>query len=195
MSPPWSADGHAPEPETVDLTKLYDVLIVGSGAAGGMAAHVLTAHGLDVLMLEAGRQVDFDEEVRSMEWPYHHPRRGKLPPDTYVLDEADYKRLKPPYAQSLGRYTNVMNWQQLGEGPDYTKKFFVNEKDHPYTGTNFSWVRSRALGGKTNRGTPGAAAIGLRLQRRAATATETTGRSNMPTWRRTMTGRPLLLPA
>ncbi len=126
------------------------MLIVGSGAAGGMAAHVLTAHGLDVLMLEAGQQVDFDEEVRSMEWPYHHPRRGKLPPDTYVLDEADYKRLKPPYAQSFGRYTNVMNWQQLGEGPDYTKKFFVNEKDHPYTGTNFSWVRSRALGGKTN---------------------------------------------
>ena len=150
MSPLGLPTVTLPEPETVDLTKLYDVLIVGSGAAGGMAAQVLTAHGLDVLMLEAGRQVDFDEEVRSMEWPYHHPRRGKLPPDTYVLDEADYKKLKPPYAQSLGRYTNVMNWQQLGEGPDYTKKFFVNEKDHPYTGTNFSWVRSRALGGKTN---------------------------------------------
>ena len=43
-----------------------------------------------------------------------------------------------------------MNWQQLGEGPDYTKQFFVNEKEHPYTGTNFSWVRSRVLGGKTN---------------------------------------------
>ena len=55
-------------------------------AAGGMAAHVLTGHGLDVLMLEAGVQVDFEEEVRSMEWPYHHPRRGKLPPDTYVLN-------------------------------------------------------------------------------------------------------------
>jgi choline dehydrogenase-like flavoprotein len=139
-----------PDPATVDLTKVYDVLVVGSGAAGGMAANALTAQGFDVLMLEAGRQVDFEEEVRSMEWPYEHPRRGKLPPDTYVLNETDYKQLKPPYAQGFGRYTNVMSWQQLGEGPDYTKSFFVNEKDHPYTGTNFSWVRSRALGGKTN---------------------------------------------
>ncbi len=139
-----------PEPATVDLAKVYDVLIVGSGAAGGMAAHALTSHGLDVLLLEAGRQVDFEAEVRSLEWPYDHPRRGKLAPDTYVLNEADYKQLKPPYAQTLGRYTNVVNWQQLGEGPDYTKHFFVNEKEHPYTGTNFSWVRSRVLGGKTN---------------------------------------------
>src|SRR5262245_34449835 len=139
-----------PEPATVDLGKVYDVLIVGSGAAGGMAAHVLTAHGLDVLLLEAGRQIDFEAEVRSLEWPYEHPRRGKLAPDTYVLNETDYKRLRPPYAQTLGRYTNVVSWQQLGEGPDYTKQFFVNEKEHPYTGTNFSWVRSRVLGGKTN---------------------------------------------
>ena len=150
MSPLGLPTVTLPAPDTVDLTKVYDVLVVGSGAAGGMAAHVLTGHGLDVLMLEAGQQVDFEEEVRSMEWPYHHPRRGKLAPDTYVLNETDYKRLKPPYAQGLGRYTNVVSWQQLGEGPDYTKKFFVNEKEHPYTGTNFSWVRSRALGGKTN---------------------------------------------
>jgi choline dehydrogenase-like flavoprotein len=139
-----------PEPATVSLAKIYDVLIVGSGAAGGMAAHVLTSHGLDVLLLEAGGQVDFEAEVRSLEWPYDHPRRGKLAPDTYVLNENDYKWLKPPYAQTLGRYTNVMCWQQLGEGADYTKQFFVNEKEHPYTGTNFSWVRSRVLGGKTN---------------------------------------------
>jgi choline dehydrogenase-like flavoprotein len=139
-----------PDPASVSLTRTYDVLIVGSGAAGGMAAYVLTAHGLDVLLLEAGRQVDFEAEVRSLEWPYEHPRRGKLPPDTYVLTEKDYKRLQPPYGQHFGRYTNVMSWQQLGEGPDYTKLFFVNEKEHPYTGTNFSWVRSRVLGGRTN---------------------------------------------
>ena len=66
-----------PDPATVSLTRTYDVLIVGSGAAGGMAAHVLTSAGLDVLLLEAGRQVDFEAEVRSLEWPYEHPRRGK----------------------------------------------------------------------------------------------------------------------
>jgi succinate dehydrogenase/fumarate reductase flavoprotein subunit len=40
------------EPE-VDLSKKYDAVIIGSGAAGGMAAHVLTTHGLQVLLLEA----------------------------------------------------------------------------------------------------------------------------------------------
>ena len=139
-----------PDPAAVSLTETYDAIVVGSGAAGGMAAHVLTQHGLKVLMLEAGRQVDTTTTLKSMEFPYEHPRNGQLPPDHYVLQEKDYKRLTPPYGRHFGRYTNVMNWQQLGEGPDYTKDLFVNEKDHPYTGTRFSWVRSRALGGKTN---------------------------------------------
>lgn len=139
-----------PDPATVDLAKVYDVVVVGSGAAGGMAVNVLTAKGLDVLLLEAGHHVVTTETLKSSEWPYEHPRHGKLAPDTYVLDEGDYEKFKPPYARNFGRYTNVVNWQQLGEGPDYTRELFVNEKEHPYTGTQFSWVRARALGGKTN---------------------------------------------
>ena len=139
-----------PDPQSVDLTRTYDVIVVGSGAAGGMAAYVLTGHGLEVLMLEAGKQVDTTQTLKSMEWPYEHPRRGRLGPETYVLDESDYRKHSPPYAKNFGRYTNVVNWQQLGEGPDYTKDLFVNEHQHPYTGTKFSWVRARALGGKTN---------------------------------------------
>ncbi len=42
----------------VDLNSTYDAVIVGSGAAGGMAAHVLTTHGLKVLLLEAGKNQD-----------------------------------------------------------------------------------------------------------------------------------------
>src|SRR5205085_7837053 len=57
------------EPE-VNLTRTYDAVIVGSGAAGGMAAHVLTTHGLQVLMLEAGKKLPIEQELRSMEWPY-----------------------------------------------------------------------------------------------------------------------------
>ncbi len=138
------------DPDKIDLTETYDAIVVGSGAAGGMAAHVLTEHGLRVLMLEAGKHVDTTQTLKSQQWPYEHPRHGHLAPDTKVLDESDYGRFNPPYAKNFGRYTNVVNWQQLGEGPDYTKELFVNEVDHPYTGTQFSWVRSRALGGKTN---------------------------------------------
>jgi choline dehydrogenase-like flavoprotein len=40
----------------------------------------------------------------------------------------------------------VQGWS----GPDYSKNIVVNEKEHPYTGTNYAWVRARCLGGKTN---------------------------------------------
>ncbi|MBX5495841.1 MAG: FAD-binding protein, partial [Bryobacteraceae bacterium] len=38
--------------------QVYDVLIIGSGASGGMAAHTLTKKGVKCLMLEAGPAVD-----------------------------------------------------------------------------------------------------------------------------------------
>src|SRR5712664_3308252 len=60
----------------VNLTKTYDAIVIGSGAAGGMAAHVLTSHGLQVLLLEAGKKLPIEKELRSMEWPYDNPYRG-----------------------------------------------------------------------------------------------------------------------
>ena len=94
-----------PDPATVDLTLTYDAIVVGSGAAGGMAAHALTGHGLTVLMLEAGRHVITSETLKSQEWPYEHPRHGNLPPNYRVLDESDYGRQNPPYgAQSRPLY-------------------------------------------------------------------------------------------
>ncbi len=38
--------------------KVYDAIIVGSGAAGGIAAHVLVNRGLNVLLLEIGPKWD-----------------------------------------------------------------------------------------------------------------------------------------
>ena len=40
------------------MAKIYDVCIIGSGAAGGMTGHVLTQAGLNVAMLEAGPKRD-----------------------------------------------------------------------------------------------------------------------------------------
>ena len=37
--------------------KVYDAIIVGSGAGGGTAAQRLTAAGLDVALLEAGPEL------------------------------------------------------------------------------------------------------------------------------------------
>jgi len=140
-------DTHEPS-SNVDLKKTYDAVVVGSGAAGGMAAHVLTSHGLEVLLLEAGKKLPIEKELRSMQWPYDHQRRGEMPPSSHALSLNEYNIRKPPYARGT-RFEHVYSYVQGWGGSDYSKNIVVDEKDHPYTGTNYAWVRARLLGGKT----------------------------------------------
>jgi choline dehydrogenase-like flavoprotein len=137
-----------PAPKEADLTTVYDAIVVGSGAAGGMAAHVLTSHGLNVLLLEAGRKLDMESELKSMEWPYDHPRRGEMPSDGHAITRNEYTIRQPPYAKDTP-YKHVYSYVQGWGGSDYSKNIVVDEKDHPYTGTKYAWVRARLLGGKT----------------------------------------------
>src|SRR6476619_4699978 len=139
----------AAEPKDADLTPVYDAIVVGSGAAGGMAAHVLTSQGMNVLMLEAGKKLDINAELKSMEWPYEHPRRGEMPPGNHALTLNEYTIRQPPYAAGSS-FKHVYSYVQGWGGSDYSKNIVVDEKDHPYTGTNYAWVRARLLGGKTN---------------------------------------------
>src|SRR3954462_12443382 len=60
-------------------TGRWDVIVVGSGAAGGMAAFQLATSGIKVLLLEAVRMIDTRTEYRTMEWPYASMRRGRMP--------------------------------------------------------------------------------------------------------------------
>ena len=141
-----------PLDQEVDLTKTYDAVIVGSGAAGGMAAHVLTELGLKVLLLEAGKKFSIPEinaELRSMQWPYDHPRRGEFPPGNHALSFNEYQIRKPPYAKGSA-FRHVYSYVGGWGGSDYVKDILVDEKEHPYTGTKYAWVRARLLGGKTN---------------------------------------------
>src|ERR1041384_8311466 len=104
------ADAHEPS-SNVDLKKTYDAIVVGSGAAGGMAAYVLTSHGLKVLKLEAGRKLPIEKELKSMEWPYDHPRRGEMPPSSHGLTLNEYNVRQPPYARGT-RYQHVYSYVQ-----------------------------------------------------------------------------------
>jgi choline dehydrogenase-like flavoprotein len=126
----------------------WDVIVVGSGAAGGMAAFQLATAGIKVLMLEAGRMLDHKKEYRTMEWPYASPRRFRVPPDHRPIGVAEYNFMDRPYASNpaLADYKKVTSYA----GNTFTRNWVVNEREHPTTGTPYSWVRARVLGGKTN---------------------------------------------
>ncbi len=124
----------------IDLNKTYDAVVVGSGAAGGMAAHVLTSHGLQVLMLEAGKKLPIEKELRSMQWPYDNPYRGELPPDRHSLSFNEYTIRKPPYGPGFEKSKHLHSY--IGN-TDYVKNIVVDERENPFTGTNYAWVRAR----------------------------------------------------
>jgi choline dehydrogenase-like flavoprotein len=105
------------------MPQVYDAVVAGSGAAGGMAATELCLQGLKVLLLEAGPQHNIATDFHHHFKPYQFPFRGRIRPA---------ERAKYNYA--------VNAWN---------KPSFINELENPYTGTKFAWVRARAVGGKT----------------------------------------------
>jgi choline dehydrogenase-like flavoprotein len=110
-------------PQVISGSKVYDVIIVGSGAGGGMAAFVLGHAGAKCLMLEAGRWWDTAKESGMLDWNYDAPHRGAATPE------------KP-----FGYFDATVDggWQVKGE---------------PYTmapDTQWMWWRARMLGGRTN---------------------------------------------
>ena len=102
----------------------YDVLIIGSGASGGMAAYTLTRKGVKCLMLDAGPAIDFNR-VRGPKRVYELPYRGFGRP---------------------GRLAHVF------QATEFNANQWVDERQNPYTHDPkepFNWVRVRLVGGKT----------------------------------------------
>jgi choline dehydrogenase-like flavoprotein len=109
-------------PQVLRSPKIYDAIIVGSGAGGGMVAYNLTQAGAKCLMLEAGGWYDAARDSKWLEWTYDAPHRGAL----NTPGPADY------FSAVVG------GWQVDGEP----------YRNAP--GSDFMWFRSRMLGGRTN---------------------------------------------
>ncbi|MDJ0921669.1 MAG: GMC family oxidoreductase [Henriciella sp.] len=112
-----------PVPNDPLLDSEYDVTVVGSGAAGGMAAYVLANEGVKVLMVEAGRDYEPTLETPMFNLPSEAPLFAASTPDK----EQGF------YDATVGGGRNI-------PGEPYT----VAE------GSRFSWWRARMLGGRTN---------------------------------------------
>jgi choline dehydrogenase-like flavoprotein len=100
--------------------KVYDLAIIGSGAAGGMTAHIATGLGMDTVMLEAG-------PLRSVaDFPTHRIRRWNLP----------YRGMRGDYFEEWLKSTDFL--------ADDAKEPYGWEGSE-----SFEWVRVRAVGGKS----------------------------------------------
>ncbi|EUA56838.1 FAD binding domain protein [Mycobacterium xenopi 4042] len=112
----------------------YDAIIVGSGACGAWAAKELTEGGMNVVLLEAGRNLDI-----ARDFPDGAKLRGM---------------------GIVGRVRSAIQGQHVqARCPPFsetTKQFYVNDKENPYTterGNPFLWFRA---GNSAADFTPGA---------------------------------------
>jgi choline dehydrogenase-like flavoprotein len=116
---------------TLAPDKHFDALVIGSGASGSIAVKELTERGLEVLLLEAGRDIT----------------------------EADFK--PPPETQPQAMGISLAARVNAGLHGQYTQArramfksstspFLVNDLEHPYTteGDYFLWIRGKQLGGR-----------------------------------------------
>ncbi|MCU1292646.1 MAG: Glucose-methanol-choline oxidoreductase:NAD binding site, partial [Bryobacterales bacterium] len=95
--------------------KEYEVLIVGSGHSGGMAASILTQKGISCLMLNAGPEADLERDRRT-KTTYELPYRGFDRP---------------------GRLQHVF------QANEFNANQWVSEKEVPYTypaDAPYNWV-------------------------------------------------------
>jgi choline dehydrogenase-like flavoprotein len=104
--------------------KTFDVLIIGSGHSGGMAAKILTEKGISCLMLNAGPVADVARDAQRKP-AYELPYRG----------------FKPP-----GRLEHVF------QASEFNANVWVDEQEVPYTfdpDNPYNWVRVRLFGGRS----------------------------------------------
>jgi choline dehydrogenase-like flavoprotein len=115
---------------TLVQSTTYDAIVVGSGISGGWAAKELTEKGLNVLLLERGKNIEHIKDYpNAQKGPWEYPHRGGR---THAMEEA-YPVLKRDYP---------LNEKNLD--------WWASDKDSPYTEVKrFDWYRGYHVGGRS----------------------------------------------
>src|ERR1700721_2763160 len=84
------------------MPKTYDVIVIGSGAGGGIYAKTLTEAGAEVLLVDAGSH-QIDRDIRHHQWSWELPYRNSyqhdqeftvaLPTTTHSVGQEDRERV------------------------------------------------------------------------------------------------------
>lgn len=127
--------------------KKYDAIIVGAGAAGGLAARILRDAGWHVLVLDAGWTPPFWRAPfrRSVAWlvsAMTNPKAIRILPQKLIWKGRQALKLLGRVRQPV--QTNCFAWERM---PDA----FVDDVDHPYSQDDdapFDWLRTRQVGGR-----------------------------------------------
>lgn len=107
--------------------QLYDVIVIGTGAGGGMAIKTLCEAGLKVCALNTGRAIDPAKDFRNHRMPWDLKYRGFGDP-----------QLKGQSAGFVG-------------DTEYVQDVWEREFTHTTApGTEWLWPRCSAVGGRTN---------------------------------------------
>src|SRR6202035_4791960 len=101
-----------------------DVLIIGSGHSGGMAAKILTEKGISCLMLNAGPVADVHKDTEP----------------------------KPAYALPFRGFSQPGRLPHVFQSNEFNANTWVDEREVPYTYDPqhpYNWVRVRLFGGRS----------------------------------------------
>lgn len=108
------------------MNRVFDAIVVGSGAAGGFAAKTLAESGLETLVLEAGPDLDPVEGF---------PLRGARDHLAWIQAARWRQRVQARCLSFKGHFTHL----------------YIDDRQNPYTvprGKPFYWIRGRQVGGR-----------------------------------------------